>query len=123
MESRIKELSEYVKQLLSSSKQRFELGTAPNAPGVYAIFESDDSLIYIGKTSNLKRRILGNHRSGNRRGSAFRKALSEDKAFHTENEISDYIRRGCSFRYLQIKKDLSAIEHFAIAVLEPRLNK
>ena len=76
-----------------------------------------------GKTNNLRRRILGNHRSGNIRGSAFRKALMADREFQNENEVSEYIRAGCTFQFLPVVEGLSAVEHFAIAVLKPKLNR
>ena len=48
----------------------------PKAPDVYTIIDKEDgAVIYVGRTKNLRRRILENHKSGNIKGSQFRKAL------------------------------------------------
>jgi len=122
MESRIQFLKGYIKLLESMPLTNFEVKDIPEEPGLYAIYDENDVLIYIGQTSNLQRRLLRNHRSGNSRGSAFRRALMKDKEFENEKIMSSYIRNNCTFRYLPLQKELSAIEHFLIAVLEPKLN-
>jgi excinuclease ABC subunit C len=42
------------------------LGSLPDCPGVYLIYDREDQLIYVGKAINLKRR-LSQYRSTNRR--------------------------------------------------------
>ena len=57
----------------------------PKEAGVYAIYDKRlDATIYIGRTQNLRRRLLRNHKSGNIRGSQFRKALGQKFAFKSE---------------------------------------
>jgi len=123
MESRIEELRRFVNALLSSPVNRFTVSDVPSAPSIYVISDAGGSILYVGRTINLRRRILGDHRSGNIRGSAFRKALSEEKRFENEEEISNFIRTECTFQFRLVDEDLSAVEHFAIAVLNPLLNK
>ena len=123
MESRIDVLKESVHTLLSSPILTFTKSEVPRVPGLYVIYDDKPSINYVGKTNNLRRRILGNHRSGNTRGSAFRKALMVDKGFRNENEVSDFIRTSCTFQFLPVDEGLSAVEHFAIAVLNPKLNR
>lgn len=122
VQARINFLMKYVNQLRSKPKMRFDSRNVPEEKGLYAIYDENDDLIYVGRTSNLKRRILGNHRSGNVRGSAFRRALMREKGFETERELSEYIRGNCAFQYLPLDEELLAVEHFVIAVLIPKLN-
>ena len=69
----------------------------PKEAGVYAIYDKRlDVTIYIGRTRNLRRRLLGNHKSGNIRGSQFRKALGQKFTLKSEGEITSYILENCS---------------------------
>jgi hypothetical protein len=45
------------------------------------------------------------------------------RGFRNEKEVSDFIRVSCTFQFLPVDEGLSAVEHFAIAVLNPKLNK
>ena len=85
-------VSLYVKklnELLARPRYSFSNVLSVNIPkeaGVYAIHDKGlKAIIYIGRTRNLKRRLLGNHKSGNIRGSHFRKALGQKFVF----EIGD----------------------------------
>jgi len=117
---------EKVKTLLRS--QSFSFGNTnsdvPDEAGVYAIFNERHEIIYIGRTRNLRRRLLGNHRSGNIRGSQFRKALMQNYGLKDEDEISNYIRQKCTFKFNEIEDSVERVrfEHFATAVLMPTLN-
>ena len=79
LKGKVNVLMEFLKQLLHSKIYGFSSAKpsdVPEEPGVYLISETkDDSLtvIYIGQTQNMRRRILTNHRSGNRRTSTFRR--------------------------------------------------
>jgi len=95
------------------------------APGVYLIHDNTlRQILYVGESDNLQRRLFRNHRSGNRRGSAFRRALSRWKRLEDERKIKEYIVQNCSFQTLLVKDKLrrKRLEHFAIAVLNPVLN-
>lgn len=71
-----------LKTFLSSETYGFSSikpSDVPDEPGVYLIREvgnGNSIVVYIGQTSNLQRRLLANHRSGNRRASTFRRKLS-----------------------------------------------
>src|SRR4051812_26741936 len=39
---------------------------APNEPGVYAMLNADDEIIYVGKAKNLRKRLFCYFRSGSR---------------------------------------------------------
>lgn len=125
-----KEISQYLDMmalLLSQQPYSFkdEAIKIPEKPGVYAI--SDDSLngvIYVGRTKSLKRRLMNQHRSGNMRGSQFRKALQHYASLKSEQEITNYIKNNCNFRY-KIEEDFEKqirLEHFTTAILGPILN-
>jgi excinuclease UvrABC nuclease subunit len=114
---------EKVRALLASSSFRFE-DNVPNKAGVYAVFNERNEVIYIGRTRNLRRRLLGNHRSGNIRGSQFRRALMQNYGLKDENEISNHIRQKCTFKFMEIEDPVERVrlEHFATAILAPTLN-
>jgi excinuclease UvrABC nuclease subunit len=97
----------------------------PKKPGVYTISdETSHQIIYAGRTKNLRRRLLGDHRRGNIRGSQFRKALAQSLGTESEKEIRKYIETNCSFRFLVVEnfEETVRLEHFLIAVTAPVLN-
>ena len=130
LKGKVNVLMEFLKQLLHGKIYGFSSAKpsdVPEEPGVYLISETKDdglTVIYIGQTRNLRRRILTNHRSGNRRASTFRRKLSKYRNLKTEEEISEYIRAKCSFQFLVLREDLkrNSLEHFAISLLNPELN-
>ena len=94
-------------------------------PGVYVIFDKRvNAIIYTGRTKDLKRRLLRDHKSGNVRGSQFRKALQQRFTLKSEKDITDYILENCSFQFIIIKEfeEMVRLEHFTTAVLAPILN-
>jgi len=117
---------EKVKELLRS--QSFSFGNrnsdVHDKAGVYVIFNERNEIIYIGRTMNLRRRLLGNHRSGNIRGSQFRRALMQNYGLKDECEISNYIRQKCTFKFKEIEDSLERVrfEHYATTILAPTLN-
>ena len=97
----------------------------PKEAGVYAVYDKRlEATIYIGRTRNLRRRLLRNHKSGNIRGSHFRKALGQNFALESEVEITNYILENCSFQFMVVKEfeEMVRLEHFATAVIAPVLN-
>jgi len=115
-----------VKELLGGRSFNFRnvvSSEVPNEPGVYVIFNERGEIIYVGRTKNLRRRLLGDHKRGNIRGSQFRKALMQNYGFASEEQISNYVDR-CKFKFKEIADPLERIrlEHFATAILAPTLN-
>lgn len=82
-----------LKKLLTEPRYLFaeiSFKHTPKQSGVHVIHdEKRDEIIYAGRTKNLKRRLLGDHRRGNIRGSQFRKALGRNFDLKSEDEILD----------------------------------
>ena len=100
-------------------------GDIPSKAGVYAIYDKRlEKTIYIGRTQNLRRRLLGNHKSGNIKGSQFRKALAQKFVLKSEAQITSYILENCSFQFMLVEEfeEMVRLEHFATAILAPILN-
>jgi hypothetical protein len=121
--------SEYirkVKELLASKSLSFKNATSrdvPDKPGVYVIFDEHDKIIYIGRTRNLRRRLLRDHKRGDIKGSQFRKALMQNYNLTSEAQINSYVDQ-CTFKFKEIEdsEERIRLEHFAIAILAPTLN-
>ena len=99
----------------------------PRSLGVYVICDKrTKEIIYAGRSKNLRRRLLGDHRRGNIDGSQFRKAFGRSMGTVDENEISENIRQNCTYGYLKIPpekfEDAVRFEHFITAILGPVLN-
>lgn len=115
-----------VKELLACESLSFRSVTStkvPEKPGVYIIFNDRGEVIYVGRTKNLRRRLLGDHRRGNVRGSQFRKALMQNYGFKSEEQVNNYVDQ-CTFKFKEIEdpQERIRLEHFATAILAPTLN-
>ena len=127
-ESVVSQYVEMLKRLLAKPRYRFadtSSGKIPKEPGIYVIHNKRvNAIIYAGRTKNLRRRLLGNHKRGNVRGSQFRKALGRNFTLNSENEITNYILKNCSFQFMVVDEfeEIVRLEHFAMAVLSPTLN-
>lgn len=115
-----------VKELLNGKSLGFRnvvSSEVPDCPGVYVIFDERDVVIYVGRTKNLRRRLLGDHRRGNVRGSQFRKALMQNYGLISEEQVNNYVDR-CTFKFKEIEdpQERIRLEHFVIAILAPILN-
>jgi hypothetical protein len=117
-----------MKKLLAKPRYSFADASSqdvPKASGVYVITDKRmDAIIYAGRTKNLRRRLLGDHRRGNIKRSQFRKALGRNFDLKSEGEITSYILENCSFQFLPLEEfeEIVRLEHFALAVLGPILN-
>jgi excinuclease UvrABC nuclease subunit len=115
-----------VKELLASKSLSFKNVASDDVPdraGVYVIFDEGGRVIYVGRTRNLRRRLLGDHRRGNVRGSQFRKALMQNYGLTDEEQINNYVNRFTfKFKELEDPEEKIRLEHFAIAILAPTLN-
>ena len=108
----------------------------PEENGVYLICE-DKSVgpIYIGvttkpveekpsgKPSGLRFRIMENHR-GKVGEDNFLRVLSDELGAGKRQAV-EYVKEHCSCQWLVVEdtRERFLLEHFAIAVLDPRLNK
>jgi excinuclease UvrABC nuclease subunit len=94
----------------------------PSVSGVYVIFDKAGVLLYVGQSSRLRGRLIDDHLQNDKIGSAFRRNLSECYHLNTEKEITQYILDNCFFKYMELDKP-KFLEHFAISLLKPKLNK
>jgi len=117
-----------MEELLARPKHGFSKvssGEVPTGSGVYTIYDRKlDKIVYVGRTRNLRRRLLGDHKRGNVEGSQFRKALGRHFHLRVENEISNHIFENCSFQFIEIDgfEDMVRLEHFTTAIMAPVLN-
>jgi len=115
-------------KLLTEPRFSFSEASSKDVPeelGVYVIYDKKvEAIIYVGRTKNLRRRLLGDHERGTVRGSQFRRALQENFALKSESDITGYILENCSFQFLVIKEfeEMVRLEHFTTAILAPILN-
>lgn len=112
-------------ELLNAKPNEFKSikkAAIPDKSGVYCIFDKVGVLLYVGQSTRLRRRLIDDHLQNDKQGSAFRRNLSEDYHLGSEKEITDYIVSDCSFKYVELDKP-KLFEHFAISVLNPRLNR
>ena len=127
-ESLVSRYLEVMKRLLAKPSCNFAEAYSKDVPekaGVYAIYDKRvKAMIYVGRTKNLRRRLLGDHKRGNIRGSQFRKALKQCFTLKSESDINNYIQKNCSLQFLAIDEfeEIVRLEHFITAVLAPTLN-
>jgi len=127
-ESVVSQYTNKMEELLERPKLSFSGASSKNVsrePGVYVIYDERlEKIIYVGRTRNLRRRLLGDHRRGNIEGSQFRKALGNNLKLKPETEITEYILKNCSFQFMVVKssEEMVRLEHFSTAVLAPLLN-
>jgi hypothetical protein len=137
----IAEYLNLLQKMLSAKRYEFRKPQreVPKTRGVYIIYDTT-SILYVGRTKNLRRRLLTDHlgkETDNNDRSRFRRALkkrlSENSRFRvamkkdfglTEEEIGDYIKNSCAFSFLEIEDSEREVrfEHFATAILGPILN-
>jgi len=126
-QKRIEKLSNVFQRFLVTEQVKMaELSRReiPDSPGIYAIHApKSQKPLYIGSTNNLKRRIYTNHLKGNKKASTLRNKLF--KKFKDEKKVTEFLET-CSIRFISLEgtseKEIKAIEHFFIAVLEPEMN-
>ena len=125
----IAEYLDKLNRLLSNTDHSFEelpsTSVLSRSLGVYVIFDKrSKEVIYAGRSKNLRRRLLGDHRRGNIDGSQFRKALGRSIGTANEEEISEYIRKNCTYRFLKLEyfEEAIRLEHFITAIIGPSLN-
>ena len=125
----IAEYLDKLNRLLSNTNHSFDelppTSVLSRSLGVYVIFDKrSKEVIYAGRSKNLRRRLLGDHRRGNIDGSQFRKALGRSIGTANEEEISEYIRKNCTYRFLKLDNFEEAVrlEHFITAIIGPVLN-
>ncbi len=73
---------------------------------VYAIFDkTDDSILYVGRTKNLRQRLYNNHLMGPKSNARLKKYLTEDENrldIPTMEAAKQYLIDHCYFRYIPV---------------------
>ena len=128
LSSAIEGLTRELLSILESAKYDFSKDNrarVPSEPGVYTIYEKTRGyLLYIGESKHLRRRIFGEHLTGDKIASAFRRNLSDWEKLGSEEDVSAYISDKCEFQFKQCDEAAAKrLEHFAIAILQPLLNR
>ena len=128
--SRFAQLESLLRRLISAPLHRMdEIDEAPAGPGVFLLSDSDLMTNYYVEACQTLR--IGTSQLA-RAGRAGRGARTEGKASlrsqlaeHLEindTQVSDYLKKHCVVRWLQLDEDAPHVAHFAIAVLRPALN-
>jgi hypothetical protein len=96
----------------------------PVGGGVYIVYNKDNKVIYVGKASNLKRRILSDHLGGDEKmsTSTLRRSINKVYGVPAGRQVRDWMHKHCLFSYITIPdhdmRDL--VEALAITYLRSR---
>ncbi|MCO4820510.1 MAG: GIY-YIG nuclease family protein, partial [Flavobacteriaceae bacterium] len=84
-----------------------QVKTLPNAPGVYQYFDANDTIIYVGKAKNLKKRV----------SSYFTKT-------HDDGKTRILVRKINSIKHIVVETETDALllENNLIKKYKPRYN-
>ncbi|MFZ0465585.1 MAG: hypothetical protein WAL78_07760, partial [Candidatus Acidiferrales bacterium] len=128
--SRFAQLESLLRRLISAPLHRAdELDEAPAGPGVFLLSDSDLMTNYYVEACQTLRIGTGQLARAGRAGRGARTegkaSLRSQLAEHLEindTQVSDYLKKHCVVRWLQLDEDAPHVAHFAIAVLRPALN-
>lgn len=128
--SRFAQLESLLRRLISAPLRRMEdLDEAPAGPGVFLLSDSDLMTTYYVEACQTLRIGVGQLARSGRAGRGARTegkaGLRSQLAEHLEisdTQVTDYLRKHCVVRWLQLDENASHVAHFAIALLRPALN-
>lgn len=107
------------RHVLVSSLTPFDI---PKSPGVYAI-RHEGKLVYVGKASSLRRRILGNHLKPRLRSSTLRRKVSKHLRTIDEDALTLWLNNATiAWVDLKFHPLALAVEDYAISELNPPFN-
>ncbi|ASJ51921.1 GIY-YIG nuclease family protein [Bacillus cereus] len=102
----------YIEEIQSNTRIEFnELKPSqlPSAPGVYIIKSKiNDTVLYVGRTLNLQRRIYTNHLQGNLSTARLKKYLIEDPSRSEVvdlNSAKEFLKNQCYVQFIIIEND------------------
>lgn len=106
---RIQEISLLLKQMQDAEKHYFgslkPSDLEKDLCVVYAITNKDtNEVLYVGKTTTLRRRLYTNHLMGNKSTARLKKYLMEDPNEPTVKNLKlakEYIKNNCYFQYIE----------------------
>lgn len=125
--SRLVKLESLLRRLLGSQLHKLdEIDDAPAGPGVFILSDSDLITSYYVEACKTLRvgigQVLRSQRGGRgQAGGSFRARLAEHLEI-SESKVSDYLKKHCVVRWLQLDEDAGYLAHFAIGVLKTPLN-
>lgn len=128
--SRFAQLESLLRRLISAPLRRVDdLEEAPAGPGVFLLSDSDlMSNYYVEACRTLRigvNQLARAGRAGRGARSEGKAALRSQLAEHLEisdSQVTDYLRKHCVVRWLQLDEEAPHLAHFAIALLRPALN-
>jgi hypothetical protein len=128
--SRFAHLESLLRRLISAPLRRMDdLGEAPAGPGVFLLSDSDMTSNYYVEACQTLRIGVGQVARAGRAGRGARSegkaALRAQLAEHlgiSDAQVTDYLRKHCVVRWMQLDEDAPHLAHFAIALLRPALN-
>ena len=124
MQTAIGKLSKKLETLIMCEFISFaEVVAKKNLMGVYMIYNENKELLYIGNTSKFHIRF-GTDLKHESTHTLVRKMI-KNEIFSDRYQVVDYLKNKCSMRIeiCDSKREAEALEHLAIYLLEPLLNK
>ena len=128
--SRFAHLESLLRRLISAPLHRVdELEDAPAGPGVFLLSDSDLMTNYYVESCQTLRigtaQLARAGRAGKGARAEGKSSLRSQMAEHLEindSQVSDYLKKHCVVRWLQLDENAVHLAHFAIALLRPALN-
>ncbi|MFZ0923032.1 MAG: hypothetical protein WA020_08205, partial [Candidatus Acidiferrales bacterium] len=128
--SRFAQLESLLRRLISAPLHRMdEVEDAPAGPGVFLLSDSDLMTNYYVEACKTLRigasQLARAGRAGRGARTEGKTSLRSQMAEHLEindTQVTDYLRKHCVVRWLQLDEDAAHVAHFAIALLRPALN-
>lgn len=120
----IDELNTKFQKLVSSDFKSFdEVAKMKNIMGVYMIFDGNEDIIYIGKTNKFHIRF-GTDLKHETTHTLVRK-LIRDERYVDRFAVKDFLIHTCRIKIevCDSNRQAEALEHIAIYILNPQLNK
>lgn len=124
MHTLLTELSDKFEKLCNSDYVSFsEVAALKNIMGVYMIYNDKKELLYIGNTNKFHVRF-GTDLKHETTHTLVRK-LIKNEMFADRHGVIDYLNNLCCMRIeaCESKREAEALEHLAIYILKPSLNK
>lgn len=124
MNTSIAELYDKFQALINSDSISFsEVLNLKNKIGVYLIYNELEELLYIGNTNKLHIRFGANLK--HEKTHTLVRKLIKNQSFDNRYEVIDFLKNKCRMKIAicESKRQAEALEHLAIYILEPQLNK
>ena len=120
-------LSQVLEQLVGSAPLRFsemKPSLLPSSAGVYLITNltgGEEIPWYVGRTTNIRRRLYSNHLMGPLTNARLKKYLIDDRACGSKDEAKRIIAACCAARWVEEPdyRKRGAIEGYCTAMLFP----